>query len=140
MLRRVDHAVGDLGVRNLLEARVESVAGGLARLRAEGGLALLALDDGGYRAGAAVTVGIRPERIVVLEPSATAADAPAAAANVVAGTLDDEIYLGERTDWRVRHGALVLTVAESAAQVRDRRRGDAVRVAFPPAAVLRLEP
>jgi spermidine/putrescine transport system ATP-binding protein len=129
-----------LGVRNLLEARVESVAGGLARLRAEGGLALLALDDGGYRAGAAVTVGIRPERIVVLEPSATAADAPAAAANVVAGTLDDEIYLGERTDWRVRHGALVLTVAESAAQVRDRRRGDAVRVAFPPAAVLRLEP
>ena len=41
--------------------------------------------------------------------------------------------------WRVRAGDLVLTVAEAAAQVRDRRRGDPVEIAFPPAAVLRLE-
>jgi hypothetical protein len=30
-------------------------------------------------------------------------------------------------------------VAEAAAQVRDRRRGEPVGIAFPPAAVLRLE-
>jgi hypothetical protein len=59
--------------------------------------------------------------------------------NVVPGTLDDEIYLGDRTDWRVRAGDVVFTVAETAAQVRDRRRGEGVTLSFPPAAVLRLE-
>ena len=56
-----------------------------------------------------------------------------------AGTLDDEIYLGDRTEWRVRVGEEVVTVAEPAGHGRGRRRGDAVTVGFPPAAVLRLQ-
>jgi spermidine/putrescine transport system ATP-binding protein len=124
-----------LGVKNILEARVEDVAGGLALLRHADGLALRAADDGGYRAGATVTIGVRPERMSLAESSSVET-----AANRVPGTLDDELYLGDRTDWRVRAGPLELTVAETAAQVRERRRGEAVVVCFPPAAVLRLEP
>jgi spermidine/putrescine transport system ATP-binding protein len=135
-----------LGVKNILEARVEKVAGGLALLRLSDGRALRAADDGGYGLGAAVTIGVRPERMRLAdagaspaEPAASAAAGPGAV-NEWPGTLDDEIYLGDRTEWRVRVGGLSLTVAEAAASGRERRRGEAVVVCFPPSAVLRLEP
>jgi len=120
-----------LGVRNLVEAVVVSVDGGIATLRTAAGLVFRAADDGGYRPSAPVLVGIRPERVRMGDVGE--------GDNRLSGTLDDEIYLGDRTDWRVRAGDLVLTVAEAAAQVRDRRRGEPVTVSFPSAAVLRLE-
>ena len=52
-----------LAVRNLLQATVVSVDGGRAQLRTRGGAAFSAADDGGYRPGATVWVGIRPERM-----------------------------------------------------------------------------
>jgi ABC-type Fe3+/spermidine/putrescine transport system ATPase subunit len=119
-----------LGVKNLLEATVADLEGGIATLRTAGGLVLRAA-DGGYRPGEAVLVGIRPERMRL--------DGADEGDNALPGTLDDEIYLGDRTDWRVRLGDGVVTVAEAAAVVRDRRRGEPVTVSFPPAAVLRLE-
>jgi spermidine/putrescine transport system ATP-binding protein len=119
-----------LAVRNLLEATVESVEGGRARLLTRGRRAILAADDGGYRPGAAVWVGVRPERIAL---EAVAGD------NALPGSLDDEIYLGDHTDWRVRVDGDTFTVTEGAATARGRRRGDAVTLSFPPAAVLRLE-
>ncbi len=142
---RTRFAADFLGVRNIFEARVERLADGLVLLSGPDGLSLRAVDDGGYRSGAEVIVGIRPERLR-LDGAAegvidggvdlTGGDSP----NTLTGTLDDEIYLGDRTDWRVRAGGLELTVAEAAAQGRERRRGEAVRVSFPAAAVLRLEP
>ena len=120
-----------LGVRNLIDATVTGVEAGLATLHTAGGLVFRAADDGGYRPGAAVVVGIRSERVRM---NGTPDDE-----NAIPGTLDDEIYLGDRTDWRVRAGDVVFTAAEAAAQVRDRRRGEPVTVSFPPAAVLRLE-
>ncbi len=120
-----------LAVRNLLEATVAEVAGGRARLRTRGGLDLLAADDGGWRVGAEVGLGVRPERIVL--------DPPAGAENLLAGRLDDELYLGDRTDWRVATGGEVLTVAEGAAEAQRRQRGDEVRLAVPPESLLRLE-
>jgi spermidine/putrescine transport system ATP-binding protein len=120
-----------LGVRNLVDATVAGVEGVLATLRTAGGLAFRAADDGGYRPGAAVCVGIRSERVRM--------DAARDGENTLPGTLDDEIYLGDRTDWRVRAGDVVFTVAEAAVQVRERRRGEPVTLSFPPAAVLRLE-
>jgi spermidine/putrescine transport system ATP-binding protein len=120
-----------LGVRNLMETTVAGVEGGLATLRTAAGLVFRAADDGGYRKGAAVFVGIRSERVRM--------DGARDGDNTLPGTLDDEIYLGDRTDWRVRAGGVVFTVAEAAAQVRDRRRGEPVTLSFPPAAVLRLE-
>ncbi|HSD65257.1 MAG TPA: ABC transporter ATP-binding protein [Vicinamibacteria bacterium] len=120
-----------LGVRNLVDATVTAVEAGLATLRTPGGLVFQAADDGGYREGAAVVVGIRSERVRM--------DAARDGDNSFAGTLEDEIYLGDRTDWRVRTRDAVFTVAETAAQVRDRRRGEPVTLSFPSGAVLRLE-
>jgi hypothetical protein len=57
----------------------------------------------------------------------------------VAGTLDDEIYLGDKTDWRVRLGGEILTVAEGAGSARRRKRGDTVTLSIPAEAVMRLE-
>ena len=119
-----------LAVRNIFVASVVGVAGSRALLRTADGLELTAFDDGGFQPGAAATVGVRPERITLGE----------AGENRLPGLLDDEIYLGDRTDWRVRldQGAVV-TVAENAAQARTRRRGDRVLVTFGAEAVLRLE-
>jgi ABC-type Fe3+/spermidine/putrescine transport system ATPase subunit len=108
---------------------VLTVAGGRASLRTGGGLAIAAADDGGYRPGQAVCVGIRPERMSL----------DGTGDNALAGTLDDEIYLGDRTDWRVRLGEEIVTVAEAGAAARRHKRGDAATVAFPADAVLRLE-
>jgi ABC-type Fe3+/spermidine/putrescine transport system ATPase subunit len=116
-------------VKNILEASVLSVAGGEAHLRTRGGASFVAADDGGYAAGAPVVVGIRPERITL----------DGALGNALPGTLDDEIYLGDRTDWRVGLGGETVTVAEGAATASGRKRGDAVTLRFPPEAVLRLE-
>jgi spermidine/putrescine transport system ATP-binding protein len=122
-----------LAVRNILEARVVSVGGGTAELLTRGGNRLRARDDGGYRAGSSVVVGVRPERLSLADPEGTAGD------NTFMGRLDDEIYLGDRTDWRVRLGEEVVSVAEGAGSARPRRRGDAVAVRVPPEAVLRLD-
>ena len=119
-----------LAVRNIFEATVVAVAGSRALLRTAEGLELTAFDDGGFRAGATATVGVRPERITLGE----------AGENRLPVVLEDEIYLGDRTDWHVRlaQGPL-LTVAENAASARTRRRGERVLVTFGAEAVLRLE-
>ena len=85
-----------LAVKNLLEATVERRwRGGRATLaHRRGGLSLQAADDGGYRPGATVSVGIRPER--------TQAPRAPAGRTALAGILDDEIYLGDSTEWHVR--------------------------------------
>jgi spermidine/putrescine transport system ATP-binding protein len=117
-----------MAVKNLLSAEVLAVDGGRVRLRARG-FELVAEDDGGYRAGASVLVGVRPERLLL----------SADPAGGLPGVVDDEIYLGDRTDWRVRAAGELLTVAETGA-ARRRERGQPVTVGFPAAAVLRLEP
>jgi spermidine/putrescine transport system ATP-binding protein len=117
-----------LAVRNIFEAKVVAVEAGRVRLETRGGLALTATDDGGYRSGATTWIGIRPERIALDD---TARDAPE-------GRLEDELYLGDRTDWRVRVAGETLTVAEGAVRAQTRQRGATVRVVLPPEAVLRL--
>ena len=118
-----------LGVKNILEVEVISVGDGRASLRTPGGALIAAADDGGFAAGARAWIGLRPESIAI----APAGD------NAFDGTLDDEIYLGDFTDWRVRVGSETLTVSEGAATARGRKRGDAVRISFPAESVLRLE-
>jgi spermidine/putrescine transport system ATP-binding protein len=122
-----------LAVKNILEAQVVAVAGGSAELLTRGGNRLRAQDDGGYVAGARVIVGVRPERLSLASAEGGAGE------NAFPGRLDDEIYLGDWTDWRVRLGDEVLSVAEGAGTARHRKRGDAVTVRVPPEAILRLE-
>ena len=118
-----------LGVQNLLRGTVREVTGGIARVATEGGLVIAAQDDGGYRPSAPVCIGLRAERISLVEREA----------NLLEGAIDDEIFLGDWTEWRVRTGASVLSVGEGNVLARDRKRGDAVTLSFPPEAVLRLE-
>jgi spermidine/putrescine transport system ATP-binding protein len=122
-----------LAVKNIFEAAVVSAIGGKVTLRTPGGLELVAADDGNYDAGSTVTVGIRPERLRLESPSGPAG------ANALAGILEDEIYLGDSTEWHVRLGELLLIVAEDAVRARHRLRGEGVLVSFDPSAVLRLE-
>jgi spermidine/putrescine ABC transporter ATP-binding subunit len=120
-----------LGVRNLLSAVVRGRENGDVVVETTGGLRLRAAADGGGVAhGGPVSIGIRAERISIVEGET---------AGALAGTIEDELYLGDRTDWRVRVAGETLAVAESATQVRPRRRGDAVRLVVPPSAVLFLD-
>jgi ABC-type Fe3+/spermidine/putrescine transport system ATPase subunit len=127
-------AVADfLGVRNLLQAAVEDVSAGRARLRTAGSVTLEAAGDG-YSRGARIWIGLRPERLSLQAPSAAG----------LGGTLEEALFLGDRVDWRVRLGqpdapGETLTVAEPAGAAAARRCGDAVSVGVPPDAVLRLE-
>jgi ABC-type Fe3+/spermidine/putrescine transport system ATPase subunit len=119
-----------LAVRNVLCARLAGAASpGSVRLRTEGGLELLAADDGGFGGDGPHWIGFRPERLRL----GPAGDGPSA-------ILDDEIYRGDHTEWRVRVGGEVLAVTEDASAAAGRRRGDAVSVQIPPDAVLRLAP
>jgi spermidine/putrescine transport system ATP-binding protein len=118
-----------LAVRNVLPARVAGVSAQGVRLRTEGGLDLLAADDGGFAADGPVWIGFRPERLRLC-PAGNGQD----------GTLDDEIYRGDHTEWRVRIGSEVIAVTEDASAASARRRGDAVGLQVPPEAVLRLDP
>jgi spermidine/putrescine ABC transporter ATP-binding subunit len=118
-----------LGVTNLFQGRVTGRRDGHVLVRTPGGLELLAADDGGWREGAPVSFGLRPEKISLVDRHANALD----------GVIDDEIFLGDWTDWRVRVGGEVLSVGEGNVLARDRKRGDAVTLSFPADAVLRLE-
>jgi spermidine/putrescine transport system ATP-binding protein len=118
-----------LAVRNLLQATVTAVGGGAARLRTDSGLDVVAADDGGWAEGARLWIGVRPERMSLTEEGD----------NALSAVVEEEVYLGDRTDWRVRAGDDLLTVAEAAGETRRRSRGDTVTVGFPAAAVLRLE-
>jgi spermidine/putrescine transport system ATP-binding protein len=118
-----------LGVSNLLRATVRGRRDGMVALRTEGGLDLLAADDGGYRDNGVVWLGLRPEKISLVDRKA----------NIFDGVIDDEIFLGDWTDWRVRVGGEVLSVGEGNVLARSRKRGDTVQVSFSPAEVLRLD-
>jgi spermidine/putrescine transport system ATP-binding protein len=118
-----------LGVTNLFRATVIGAADGLVRVRTETGLEIDALDDGGYSVGGSTWIGLRPEKISLVDR----------AGNLFDGILDDEIFLGDWTDWRVRVNGTLLSVGEGNMLARNRRRGQAVSVSFPPEAVLRLD-
>jgi len=116
-----------LAVRNLLAARVQEVGDGAAVLRTDGGLELRSTAPG-FVKGARAWVGVRPERLAF----------DGAGDNRVRGVLEDRVFLGDRSEWRVRAGEDVLTVSEPGTG-EARKTGDAVTVTFPADALLRLE-
>ena len=116
-----------LAVRNILSATVESADGAAAVLRTANGLVLRSSAPG-FVAGERVWVGVRPERMRL----------DGAGENRVAGVLEDRLFLGDRSEWRVRAGADVRPVSEPGTS-NGRKAGDAVTVTFEAAALLRLE-
>jgi spermidine/putrescine transport system ATP-binding protein len=117
-----------LAVKNVLEATVTGAGGGRVVLRTRGGLELTARDDEHWPAGGRVVIGIRAERVSL-----------DGGADGVPGTIEEESYLGDRMEWRIRVGEEIVTATEAAGSARRRRRGDTVRISFPSEAVLRLE-
>ena len=117
-----------LAVRNILPVEVQSADGVEAVVRTENGVVLRSSAPG-FVAGERVWVGVRPERIRLDGPGE----------NRVPGVLEDRLFLGDRSEWRVRAGADVFTVSEPGTST-GRQPGDAVTVTFEAAALLRLEP
>jgi spermidine/putrescine transport system ATP-binding protein len=115
-----------LAVRNLWPATVGAVANGQAAITTDAGLSFAASAHG-FRSGERVWVGVRPERLGMGGPGV----------NRLAGVLEDEVYLGDSTHWRVRVAGEIVIVAEGML-APSRRRGDAVTITFAPEAVLRL--
>ena len=104
------------------------MGGGRATVATDGGAVFAARDDGAFRGGERVWVGVRPERMAI----------DGAGENRLAGILEDEVYLGDRTHWRVRVAGALFIVAEGVL-APQRRRGEAVTITFAPDAVLRLD-
>src|SRR5438552_1901169 len=115
-----------LAVRNILSGDVQSAEGGATVVRTENGL-MLRSRAAGFVAGERVWVGVRPERMGF----------DGAGENRVAGVLEDRLFLGDRSEWRVRAGADLLTVSEPGTSA-GRQAGDAVTVTFEASALLRL--
>ena len=89
-----------IGESNLLEGRVEPADGGLVFADERGVRLHVAKSPSPPRAGLRYTLMVRPEKITL---TPTAADArPAAAVASLAGEVDDVIYVGEFTRYRVR--------------------------------------
>ncbi len=107
-----------LGVRNLMAARRDGADG----VRTENGTRFAVETPADWSGH----VGIRPERMRLDTEGG------------LAGVLEDGLYLGDRTDWRVRVGADVLIVSEPASEGRSWATGDCVAVVVPPDAVLLL--
>jgi spermidine/putrescine ABC transporter ATP-binding subunit len=115
-----------LAVRNILPGEVQSADGGATVVRTENGL-MLRSRAAGFVGGERVWVGVRPERMSF----------DGDGENRVAGVLEDRLFLGDRSEWRVRAGADLLTVSEPGTST-GRQAGDAVTVTFAASALLRL--
>jgi spermidine/putrescine transport system ATP-binding protein len=118
-----------LGVANLFRAIPVAIGGDVATLRTDEGLQFEAACDGGYEVGRPVWVGLRSEKISLVER----------VGNVLDGVIEDEIFLGDWTDWHVRTGGVLMSVGEGNVLARRRARGDRVSLSFAPEAVLRLD-
>jgi ABC-type Fe3+/spermidine/putrescine transport system ATPase subunit len=118
-----------LGDSNFLEATVTGPApAGRHRVRTAGGLELQGVGPGALAAGQAITVAVRPEKLV---PT----DAPAPDANVAKGVVEELIYAGDATRYRVAlgaDGALTVKLANRRA-TRAPAPGEAVTLAWDPA-------
>jgi spermidine/putrescine transport system ATP-binding protein len=74
-----------LGVANIFRGTVRGRKNGVVALRTDGGLDVVAADDGGYREGGPVWLGLRSEKISLADRRE----------NAFPGVIDDEIFLGD---------------------------------------------
>jgi spermidine/putrescine transport system ATP-binding protein len=118
-----------IGTTNFLEGRCTSASGGTATVEVDGVGNLRAPSVDGVVSGGQVTLAVRPERMRLAEKPARDAD------NIVKGTLDDVVFVGNDTQYFVSlpNGARLMVREQNQApgQRGDASRpGDAVSVAW----------
>jgi len=89
-----------IGESNLLEGRVESGDGGPVFVAGSGVRLHVGMGPPTPRSGERYTLMVRPEKIALAPAGADVRDEPAAAS--LAGEVDDVVYVGEFTRYRVR--------------------------------------
>jgi ABC-type Fe3+/spermidine/putrescine transport system ATPase subunit len=101
-------------------------------VRAAGGLEFQGVGAVELHAGQSVTAAIRPEKLVPVEEPASGT--PTGAVNTCTGTIEEAIYVGDATRYRVAlgaDGAVTLKVPNRLA-LRQHAEGDAVALAWSP--------
>ncbi|GBD16568.1 Spermidine/putrescine import ATP-binding protein PotA [bacterium HR26] len=111
-----------IGESNFLSGRVERGDGHLYLVTQEGWRVVIPGSDS-LRPGEQVSVALRPERIVIGDGSGD---------NVVEGTIEEIIYVGEATKFRVRleHDGWLTVKQPSRLETMRWRRGDRVRLSW----------
>jgi spermidine/putrescine ABC transporter ATP-binding subunit len=111
-----------IGESNFLSGRVERGDGHLYLVTQEGWRVVIPVSDS-LRPGEQVSVALRPERIVIGDGSGD---------NVVEGTIEEIIYVGEATKFRVRleHDRWLMVKQPSRLETMRWRRGDRVRLSW----------
>jgi putative spermidine/putrescine transport system ATP-binding protein len=111
-----------IGESNFLSGRVERGDGHLYLVTQEGWRVVIPVSDS-LRPGEQVSVALRPERIVIGDGSGD---------NVVEGTIEEIIYVGEATKFRVRleHDRWLTVKQPSRLETMRWRRGDRVRLSW----------
>jgi spermidine/putrescine ABC transporter ATP-binding subunit len=123
-----------LGESNFVDAVVvRPVADGRHLVRTRGGLDLQGVGVGPLRQGQAVTVAVRPEKVALAdEPAARALPGPA---NACKGSVEELIYVGDATRYRVAVGAdgVVTVKVQNRVAGRAYRPGEPVLLSWDPA-------
>jgi putative spermidine/putrescine transport system ATP-binding protein len=118
-----------LGESNFIDGViVGGPAEGRWLVRAAGGLEFLGIGAVPLRAGQAVTAVVRPEKLVPVEDPASAA--PTAAVNTCKGTVEEAIYVGEATRYRVALGVDGAVTMKVPNRLALRQHGEGETVAF----------
>jgi ABC-type Fe3+/spermidine/putrescine transport system ATPase subunit len=121
-----------LGESNFLDGVVAGdLAGGRWLVRAAGGLELRGVGAAPLRTGQPVTAAVRPEKLVPLEDPA--ASMPGVI-NTCKGTVEEAIYVGDATRYRVTLGAdgAVTVKVPNRLGLRQHAEGEAVALAWSP--------
>ena len=123
-----------VGTSNFFEGRVDAVEGGRARLVTASGLTLAGRASAGLAAGTTGCLSIRPEQIRMTR-------APEPESQAV--TVHNRIFLGEHTEYLVRHETLgninVLTPRQAEQADRGFETGETAHLAWSDAAALVLK-
>ena len=118
-----------IGETNFLEGAVQSQTGRAAQVALAGGLVIQAEAEGSLTMGQQVAVAVRPEKLAL---------GAREGANVLTGRVDEVVYIGTDTHYRVRlAGGQALRAREQNGAADSRpvaQVGDEVSLAFPAAA------
>jgi putative spermidine/putrescine transport system ATP-binding protein len=122
-----------LGESNFVDGVIAGApASGRWPVCAAGGLRFLGIAAAPLQAGEPVTAAVRPEKLVPLEDPAGAA--PTDAVNTCKGTVEEAIYVGDATCYRVALGAdgVVTVKVPNRLGLRQHAEGEAVALAWSP--------